>query len=464
LNSLKNPLINCGEKNTETGNYLHFVIVFVNIITSRLQYILNFIGNEIIGEPFQFTDDAESFRQYNGPKINYSKTGISNFEFRISNFELLFETGIKGQIIECFETNGYKAFFKTEGDFSFDIFAACFYLLSRYEEYLPHQKDMYGRYAHENSLAFKENFLHLPLINIWLKDFKKSLQVKFPGFITLHRSPSGHPSSFTFIPTYDIDEAYSYKYKQWWRIIGGFANSVIKGQWSMISERINVLLGNRKDPYDAFDWINQLNQNYDLKPVYFFLIAARTAKYDKNILPSKKSMQRLIQEHSSLYSIGIHPSWQMGDDVEKLKFEILKLGHITGKQIHSSRQHYIRFTLPGTYRRLIDSDIKCDFSMGYGSINGFRASIASSFYWYDPEKEEQTNLLIYPFCFMDANSFYEQKLSQQQALEELTHYYNIVRSVNGMLITIWHNNFLGTGELFKGWKEAYEHFVSLVKH
>ena len=53
-----------------------------------------------------------------------------------------------------------------------------FFLLSRYEEYLPHSKDQYGLYAHENSIAYKEGFLHQPLINIWLEDFRKLLEKK----------------------------------------------------------------------------------------------------------------------------------------------------------------------------------------------------------------------------------------------------------------------------------------------
>ena len=85
--------------------------------------------------------------------------------------------------------------------------------------------------------------------------------------------------------------------------------------------------------------------------------------------------------------------------------------------------------------------------------------MAALFYWYDLEKEVQTKLLVYPFCYMEANSFYEQKFSSQQASEELQHYYNVVKDVDGMLITIWHNSFLGTGRLFEGWKEVYEQFV-----
>jgi hypothetical protein len=431
------------------------VIVFSNTITPRLQYILDFIGQQTIGKPFEIITDANVFRQYEGPKINYNKKKISEGEYRVENIELLFENGIKEQNIECFETNNYKAFFKTQGDFPFDIFAASFYLLSRYEEYLPHQKDFFGRFAHENSLAFREGFLRLPLINIWIEDFKKALKNKFPS-LTIHYS------SFTFFPTYDIDQAYSYKHKQWWRTAGGALRSVASGQWSIVAERVNVLLGKQKDPFDSFDWMNDLHRRFDLKPIYFFLIPVKTGKYDKNISPANMAMQQLICEHSDHYSIGIHPSWQSGDDPEKLKFEILNLGHISGKQITFSRQHYIRFTLPSTYRQLIELSINSDFSMGYGSINGFRASVASPFFWYDLEKEQQTSLLLYPFCFMEANSFYEQKLSTQQAFEELKYYYEIVKSVNGILITIWHNSFLGTAKSFNGWKEIYEQFIWLL--
>ena len=46
-----------------------------------------------------------------------------------------------------------------------------------------HKKDEYNRYAHTNSLAYKENFLQTPIINIWMQELKKSLQQKFPQII-----------------------------------------------------------------------------------------------------------------------------------------------------------------------------------------------------------------------------------------------------------------------------------------
>ncbi|MFN2440060.1 MAG: polysaccharide deacetylase family protein [Chitinophagaceae bacterium] len=231
------------------------------------------------------------------------------------------------------------------------MLAAIFYLLSRYEEYLPHQKDMYGRYAHKNALAFQNDFLNQPLVNTWLEHFKRTIKQKNSQF-----SPA----------------------------------------------------------------------------------------------------------RGGLNKIGLHPSWQSNDQLLLIEKEKNRLENIASKKVSASRQHYIRLSLPQTYRQLIQAGINNDYSMGYGSINGFRASITTSFYWYDLDKEEQTSLLIHPFCFMDANAFFEQKLTAEQAFNEMLSYYKTIKNVNGQMITIWHNTFLGTDRMFKGWREAYEKFIEIV--
>lgn len=431
------------------------MIIFAATITPRLQYISDFIGKEVIGEPFLLTDNGDTYRGSTDPGINYSTTRTGKKEFFIVPHSLLSEKDIHVQEIDCYEENGHKAFFKTGGDLSFDIFAASFYLLSRYEEYLPHAKDMYGRYAHENSLAFREDFLSVPLVNIWLSEFRTLLQERFPGI----NLPA---MSFRFVPSYDIDMAWSYREKGWWRNAGGLARSLLRGEWGLLKERIRVLNGRQKDPYDAYGWMNRLHEQYRLKPYYFFLLAKETGDYDKNISPRARSMKELIAAHTTRYPVGIHPSWQSGDKPSLLKDEITGLAAITGSPVLFSRQHYIRFTLPQTFRELIGNGIRFDFSMGYGSINGFRASVASPFHWYDLENDGSTGLVLYPFCFMEANSFYEQKYTSLQALEEMRHYYKLVHSVGGMLITIWHNNFLGDAKMYRGWREVYEEFLEEI--
>jgi len=425
------------------------LLVYSDITSSRLQYTCDFIFKEQFGLDYKITIDSESFRNHAGAKINYSNSRMED-AYTIKSQSLLFEQDIKEQTINCVDLNNYKAFFKTsDSDFPFDIFAAIFYLLSRYEEYLPHEKDMYGRFAHENSISFKEGFLNKPVINIWLTDFSSSLKKIFPAL-------TFKTKTFNFLPTYDIDIAYSFKHKGFIRNLGGFIKSPSL-------ERLAVLAGIKKDPFDSFDFMDKLHTEFNLNPVYFFLVATSGSLYDKNISPYSNAMWQLIKRHAKKYRSGLHPSWRSNNNFSILLKE-KKILETAGKmEVNISRQHYIKMSMPQTYQELIKAGIEADYTMGYGSINGFRASVASTFYWYDLTTEKTTSLQLYPFCYMDANSFYEQDLDAGQALEELQYYLNECKKVNGFFISIFHNNFLGTDKQFTGWKEMYTKFISQVQ-
>jgi hypothetical protein len=425
------------------------LLIYTPKSTTRLQYICKFIFEEILHTSYSITIDNINFDRHDGNKINYSDRLFKN-SFQIKPHTLLFETGIKAQALECFDTENVKAFFKTSNDyFSFDIFAATFYLITRYEEYLPHTKDIYGRYAHENSIAYKEGFLNVPIINIWINNFSIQLKNRFP---TIHFQPS----TFNYLPTYDIDMAWSYKEKGVVRNTLGFIKNPSL-------ERLSTLIGKIDDPFDCYEFLDDLHNQHQLKPLYFFLVAKENGQYDKNILPDNKAMQTLVKAHVEKYDIGIHPSWKSYDAIEIVKDEKNILENISTKEIKSSRQHYIKFNLPEGYKRLIDTGIQHEYSMGYGTINGFRASVACSFWWYDLINEKISSLRIHPFCFMDANCFYAQKLSVEESFEELIHYYNENKKVNGEMITVFHNSILGTGKEFIGWSDLYKKFISQVR-
>lgn len=393
------------------------------------------------------TNDAEKIIMPGAFLLNYSNEHIPHTDFCIRPHGLLFEKGISRQDTSCFDFNQQKAFFKAaDSDFPFDILAATFFLISRYEEYLPHEKDSFGRYAHENSIAYKNGFLPLPLVNIWTGFFKTALLEKSPAMI--FREPE-----FTALLTYDIDMAWSYRHKGLFRNIGGFFHAPNIERWK-------VLLHLSKDPFDAYAFLDSLHERMALNPIYFFLVASSTCEFDKNISPQHPAMKKLIRNHAIKYSTGLHPSWKSNQHPDELINEKKYMGNIVDQKITHSRQHYIKFSLPDTFERLIKAGIEHEYSMGYGSINGFRASVASPYYWYNLSREEITSLRIYPFCYMDANSHYEQKQSAEASYEELMAYYNTCKKVNGLFIPIFHNNFLGTGTDFEGWRELYIKFTS----
>ncbi|MET0638313.1 MAG: polysaccharide deacetylase family protein [Chitinophagaceae bacterium] len=429
------------------------MIIYADQLSPRLKYIAAFIGRHINGRPPEITDQKDVYFSYQGSRINYSLKSIHPAEIRIEPSGLLGQTGIHEQHIDISPDDPSFRFFKNNGDGGFDIFSAIFFLLTRYEEYLPHVKDQYGRYAHTNSVAFIYHFLQLPVIDRWLLELKQMLSAHYP--------PDNKKPDFKFhyLPTYDIDMAWSYREKGLVRNFAGITRAFLKGRTNECLERWNVWRGKTADPFDSFGWLDNLHNTYRLDPLYFFLLAERRGIYDKNIYPSGDTMRELVKRISSRYSVAIHPSWRSGDEPQLVEREIKILENLSGKKVNTSRQHYIRLTLPATYRELDRLGIKHEHSMGYGSINGFRASTSNSFYWYDLENEVETTLLVHPFCFMDANSFYEQHFSAGEALKELMHYYEVTSAVGGTLVTIFHNNFLGSDPQFNGWKETYETFI-----
>ena len=176
------------------------LLIYSENTSTRLQYTCKFIFEELLQTSFSLTLHKESFDAHDGPKINYSNKKIAE-AYHIRPSGILFEEGIKVQNIQSSGDGENAVLFKTENaDHAFDIFAAVFYLISRYEEYLPHTEDMYGRYAHENSIAFKSGFLNIPLVNIWINEFRKALQA---FLMSLPSGLTAGASTFNFqLPTY----------------------------------------------------------------------------------------------------------------------------------------------------------------------------------------------------------------------------------------------------------------------
>ncbi len=425
------------------------LILYAPKITPRLAYIANTLFAEI-----KLTDSRIIFQEFRGVKINYSGENFSFDVFQIMPHGLLEETSISDYQPTCFLWQEEKAFFATVGDLPFDIFAASFFLLSRYEEYGAHEKDDYGRYAPTNSLAYKEGFLNKPLINIWLSHLVKILQTKFPN-------ENWQPilSTFRFIPTYDIDEAYCYLHQPVWKNVLGFYKDLLLGKFHKVVERGNVYTGKAPDPFDTFNWLSGLHKKYSLEPIYFFLTIIKRGIYDRNIPAKNKALQDLYASIANSNLFGIHPSWQSGTEEAFLAKEIKFLQSITKKQITHSRFHYLRFSLPHSLRRLSKEGITDDFSMAYGAINGFRASYALPFKWYDLEIEQTTDLMIHPFCFMEASSFFHQAFSADEARVEMQYYYDIVKKVNGEFITLFHNHFLTKQKEWISWRNMYLDFL-----
>lgn len=426
--------------------------IYIPKVTNRCKYIFHLVFKDLLGIDFEITTDKYFFKNLNLPKISYAHQPISDEVF-IGCHKLLFETGIVEQTPQVFEWNNNKVFYPAgkNSTFPFDPFAAAFFLVSRYEEYLPHIRDSHDRYNAFESLAYKNNFLHKPVVNTWALWIKELLQKNYPELKFPERK-------YKYVSTIDIDNAYAYKEKGVMRTMAGYARSLYQLDFKQVVERTNVLMSRSKDPYDTFRMFFEIQKKYKLRPLYFILLGDY-ADYDKNIFPENTKFQSLIKNLSDYADVGIHPSYASNGNQEQLKKEIDRLSSILNREITKSRQHFLKLRFPDTYRSLIENDITDDYTMGFSNQIGFRAGICTPFNFYDLDLEVETPLKIHPFAVMDATLRYYMKVDPDEAMDYIKPLIDETRAVNGVFMSLWHNETLSNDKVWFGWQGLYEELV-----
>ncbi len=429
------------------------LLVLVPKTTNRLKYTFDLVLKNLLGIDYQFTSDSDVFAHCSGPRIIYGEKAFGGHPF-FKATPLLFEREIAPQEIRPFDYEGVKAFFPVYDPHSllpFDLFAASFFLLSRYEEYLPFVPDQYGRFEASSSCLHQMGMLQKPIVNIWSQQLAKTLSRVFPTL-------SFRLPAYSFQPTYDIDAAWAYLHKGAYRSLGGIARDMLKRDFDELKTRLKVLFKKTPDPFDTFELQLSLQKKYRLRPIYFILYAEYGLN-DKNTPVKNSHFKRLIKLLADYAPIGIHPSFGSFLNKAKLRGEINSLSAVLNHQISKSRQHFLRMSLPATYHQLIDLDITDDYTMGYASQPGFRAGIATNFPFYDLDHDITTNLQIHPITLMDGTLRDYLNLEGEKALEMAKQLCQEVKNVGGTFTTLWHNETLSNKKRWKGWVELYEEII-----
>jgi hypothetical protein len=430
------------------------LLVYTHKITPRVQYAFKHLCTRILGIPVSFTTTIEEFIAHDSIKMSYTKKALSN-EIFVKSHELLFEQGLSDVEINVQEWYGTKCFFPAgeNSALPYDIFAAAFYLISRYEEYLPHVKDDYGRFTATESLAFKEGFLHQPVVDIWAYRLKTVLEQKFENF----KFPK---QIYKVQPIIDVPVAYLFKQKGLMRIIGGTLNEVFNLKLKQLSQRFLVLFGFKRDPYDTFKWIINKQKQYKFKFIVFFLIGDFST-YDKNINVNKKEFVSLIKSVGDYCKVGLKVSFLALEDILRLKKEKKKMESITNYELEATRHSFSKINLPHSYRNLVELEIKQDYTMGYLNYMGFRAGTCTPFLYYDLDYEIRTPLIINSFhCIDHALLKHQSQLDKSEALERII---KEVKKVNGTFTPVFHNYSFGDEPTWKGYRKLFTQILNSVE-
>jgi len=426
------------------------IVIFVEAVSERLVYVLDFIFKDR-KISYQITNDPIYFEVLEGFKFNYSHIHFES-GLQIIPSKLIFSEEIVEYSIE-------KQLFHEEYCLSFDSvidpIASIFYIITRYEEYLIQQRDFHDRFEANSSILMKYNWLDLCICDRWCEDLIAFMEKGYKKAIPYTEIP------LTFIPTFDIDNVRAFEWKEGVRSWVG----IIKDRWKKNTEALKardlVTQGKQKDPYDTFEEIIAL-KNHKIEPVVFWLIGD-FAKYDRNVSSLDKRHIALIQDVASNISVGLHPSYKSNLSTFYLEKEVDRLHEIIDTDVLISRQHYLKLSLPFTYRNLVQFNILHDYSMGYAAHTGFRAGTARPFKFFDLPKNTIVNLHIHSFCCMDGTFLDYLKAGIPESKKRIENLFHEVKTYGGEFIPIWHNESISDYGRWKGWKELYDFTIDLHK-
>lgn len=428
------------------------ILVLVPQQSPRLSFILDLILKEILSYSFKITTSKEEFLEYSGAKISY---GAGHYEssLNLSSNHILWEDKVKNQKITVGEYKGIKTFFQVnEGDLPYDPFAAAFYFVTRYEEYLPHVKDKHERFRTEESLLYKTNQIAKPIVNIWALQLGDLLEEKFKIF-SIRRS-------FEFTPILEINNAYIYKHRGRVNAFLSSFSDFLTLKWGKLKKRVMIYSNLKSDPHDGFDNMITTSKRFNVKPVFFYL-SDNNSRFDNNISLAHAQSSRLIARFKENGFLGILLSYRSGKSIGDIGKEKKKIEEISHLNVEKCRVSYIRNNFPNYYQNVAEAGFKEDYSMQFSSTIGFRAGICIPFRFFDLTQNKCTDLVIHPIVFSDTILKFKMKISSGEVLSSICPIVEEVAAVGGDFAFVFHNETFGENRYWKNWNDIYEKILKV---
>ncbi len=428
------------------------LLIYTHKITARFTYIMKHIFTRILGIEVTFTTKVEDFIKHSGAKITYTKQPLQN-EFFIRSIGLLYEQGINDLEVHIDDWEGTPCFFNSgeRSSIPYDIFAASFYLLSRYEEYLPHVKDIHGRFPPKESLAYQHGFLQKPVIDIWAFKLLKKLQNRFPDLQYTQRT-------YNFTSVVDVTTSHCFAHRGFVRSVAGLFYDLGSFKLKRVGQRIKVWFNPKKDPYNNYGYLIDLHKKFKVKSLFFFQLASYST-YDKNVSPHSNKFRFLIKSVADYSTVSLAASYSSFNNVALLKKEKKRLESVVNRGVDAVRTRYNRVDIPETYRNLVEAEFTKDYTMGYTHEIGFRAGTCTPFYFYDINLEIQQPIRIHSFAVHDYALL--GLTTKDEILDKVNALNQQVRSVQGSFITIFSNELFGEENKIN-WKTLYETIITKI--
>ncbi|HMB00274.1 MAG TPA: polysaccharide deacetylase family protein [Spirochaetota bacterium] len=323
-----------------------------------------------------------------------------------------------------------------------DIFACCFFMLTRWEEYVNKNRDDHNRFPATASTAFKQGFLDRPVVNEYIQMLKKML-------LFLDDTLNFNKLRQRLYLTHDIDQLKFWRsYRQFIRIVGGdllkrkSPATAIKNSYSFIGSKLGLV----SDPYNTFDYLMRISEKAGLQSRFYFMSGGTSPDKDNRYRIDHSLSLQLIQKIKKRgHLFGLHGSYNSYTDPEQLKYEKNKLESLLQQEITAGRQHYLRFTVPATWQTANEAGLKLDSTCGYADKPGFRCGTGREFFVFNILTRKKLNLKEKPLIVMDCSLFEYNTAANRETTDYLTRLYQRADA----LVFLWHNSYIKKMNLYE---------------
>lgn len=353
---------------------------------------------------FDFVESAEN------AAILWDHMDQRSQPIHLSFYETLYNHKYKLSHTSCFDSD--PAIRNERGQK--DVIATIFYMINCLQEFNPKLDDLdqFGRFKYESSYQSRFNNIEENLVQQEIDLFFKEHKI------------NGTKKESVFFISHDVDTMY-----------GSFMQD---GLWALKKMKIGVILTLiineliRNPHWRNIDKILRINNEYDIRSTFFWLVnqgegtrSIKNADYD---IQKEQRLIKLINKSGFFY--GLHKSCsEMSIDEELKKVNLNTL---------YNRYHFLNFSTCKDWRKISDSRIELDCSLGFAERYGFRNSYGKSFQPFDCEKNKPFNFIETPLTLMDTTFHRYMKLPTNKIGDIIINFYE-KNKYNCHHSLLWHN-------------------------
>lgn len=332
----------------------------------------------------------------------------------------------------------------------FDLVAAAFWFLSRYEEYITSTPDRHGRFLCEHSIAPPQLY-DQPAVNRWFEHLKKLV---IEALLHLDAEESWISHRHTIALTHDVDVMRKYRGL---RGIRRTLSTVMHADVAETRMASMVLAGIRRDPYDSYDELFSLKEKIGA-PSTFFFMSGKSSGYGGDYRLEDTDVRQLLLRARMTDEIAVHLSYESYRSDASISSEAAMVGQAVGKPVAGGRQHYLRFAVPETWRAQAAAKLRYDSTMCFADRCGFRCGWSGCFRPFDIEQKLELPIIEIPLIVMDVTLAAYEKISPEHSLERLADLLEASVTPGGAFVFLWHN-IMRDRKAFPGYWDTFEYFT-----